>query len=168
MNQTPYAKLQSVELAADETLQNWTKMVLEVISSVTEIVNVPIGEIWAVISSFGCERLWFPDMKSVDLKGYGIGSVRTYVFHEPGRIAWERLDYVDVENHVVRFAVFRNDLLTESVGTMKLKALDEGRTAFTWTAEVDLPEGLTKAQLQKELDPMFRGLIHAVAEAVKT
>ncbi|KAL4756303.1 SRPBCC family protein [Aspergillus foveolatus] len=143
-------------------------MVLELISSVTKIVSIPIGEVWAVISSFGCEKLWFPDMKSVDLKGYGIGSVRTYIFHEPGRIAWERLDYVDVENHVVRFSVFRNDLLAESVGTMKLKALDQGRTAFTWTAEVDLPEGLTKEQLQKQLDPLFLGLIHAVADALKT
>ncbi|GFF30934.1 abscisic acid receptor PYL6 [Aspergillus udagawae] len=143
-------------------------MVLEIISSVTEIVDVPIGEIWAVISSFGCEKLWFPDMKSVDLKGYGIGSVRTYIFHEPGRIAWERLDYVDAENHVVRFSVFRNDLLTESIGTMKLKAVDKNRTAFTWIAEVDLPESLTKEKLQQQLDPLFKGLINAVAGSITT
>lgn len=141
-------------------------MNLETICSVTEIVDLPIGEIWAVISSFGCEKIWFPDMKSVDLKGYGIGSVRTYTFHEPGRIAWERLDYVDAENHVVRFSVFRNDLVTKAFGTMKLKALNEKRTAFTWMAEVDLPEGLPKATLQDQLGPLFKGLIDAIADSI--
>ena len=141
-------------------------MVLELISSVTKTIDVPIGEIWAVISSFGCEKLWFPDMKSVDLKGYGIGCVRTYIFHEPGRIAWERLDYVDAENHLIRFSVYRNDLLTEAVGTMKLDAVGKDSTAFMWNAEVDLPDGLTKETLRKQLDPLFEGLIDAVRESI--
>lgn len=142
-------------------------MVLELISSVTKIVNVPIGELWAVISSFGCEKLWFPDMKSVDLKGFGIGSVRTYIFHEPGRVAWERLDFVDSENYLVRFSVFRNDLITEAVGTMKLEAVSESQTTFMWKAEVALLPGLVKEELQKQLDPMFLGLIDAAVEAIK-
>ncbi|KAM4068039.1 hypothetical protein HRG_012475 [Hirsutella rhossiliensis] len=44
---------------------------------VTEVIDAPIGEVWAITSSFGCVKLWAPYVVSSSIEGFGIGCVRT-------------------------------------------------------------------------------------------
>ena len=47
------------------------------IVQLTETINAPIAEVWAVISGFGNNKSWMTVVKSCSLEGWGIGSVRT-------------------------------------------------------------------------------------------
>jgi hypothetical protein len=139
--------------------------------TVTRDIDAPIGEVWGIVAGFGAERPWYPGAKKVSLKGFGIGSVRTFTYEYPagqhkgeGYVFSEELTACDADNYSMTFRVRRPDYPDMiAYGTTALDALGPTKTRFRWVAEgSSLPEEYIKV-LRDDLNERFDGLITAIA-----
>ncbi|KAM0335430.1 hypothetical protein ACHAQA_000476 [Verticillium albo-atrum] len=137
-------------------------------TTVTRDLDASVGEVWAIVAGFGCERLWFPHVKKLSLEGFGIGSVRTFTQEGPGRpfrIFTEELTSVDAAKHTIRFRVRRPDYPDMiAYGTNILDSLGPNKTRFRWVAEVNLEDEEQRRYIKEELDVLFDDLVIAVGD----
>lgn len=103
---------------------------------VERIVDHPIGEVWAVVSSFGGLRGWIPGLQVCSLDGVGVGAVRTVTV--AGHTVAERLVAIDAAAHLVSYAVMPPHPFPAEgvVGTIRLTAVGQ-RTNVAWWCEAD-------------------------------
>ncbi|KAL0940181.1 bet V I allergen [Colletotrichum truncatum] len=141
------------------------------VTVVTREIDAPIGELWGLVAGFGAEKPWYPGAKSVSLKGFGLGSIRTfnYVYPEGKNKGQEytfseELTEVDASKHSMTFRVRRPDYPDlVAYGTTALDSLGPNKTRFRWIAESSpLPEEFL-AILQDDLNGRFDSLITAMA-----
>ncbi|KAF6833261.1 bet v i allergen [Colletotrichum plurivorum] len=136
-------------------------------TEVVKVVDAPIAEVWAIISAFGSERLWFPGVDNSSLEGFGIGSVRTLKF-DHGAVVRERLEVADPETHTIRYLLLDEiPNTTNPRGTLQLTAVGENKTQFSWTGASEWTEPTFKPVLADMLDKMFSGCIDSLAAKLK-
>lgn len=136
---------------------------------VSKVIDAPIGEVWAIISAWGSERLWFPGVIKSSVEGFGIGSVRTLTFSDHSFSVSERLEVADPSTHTISYLILRDDdKMKKSRGTLSLTEVDDdgAKTRFTWTGRSEWIAPELKPQLEDMLDGMFNGAIDAVAKIV--
>ncbi|KAF6843356.1 bet v i allergen [Colletotrichum musicola] len=136
-------------------------------TEVVKVVDAPIAEVWAIISAFGSERLWFPGVVKSSLEGFGIGSVRTLTF-DHGTVVHERLEVADPETHTIRYLILDGvPNTTNPRGTLQLTAVGENMTQFSWSGASEWTDPAFQPVLADMLDKMFSGCIDALAAKLK-
>lgn len=102
---------------------------------VEQVIGRPIGEVWAVVSSFGALRGWIPRLERCSVEGAGVGAVRTVTVS--GYTVQERLEKCDPDAHVVSYAVLppHHFPAEDLVGTIQLTEMRDGRTKIEWWCE---------------------------------
>lgn len=134
---------------------------------VVRVIAAPISEIWAVIAAFGSEKLWFPGVIKSSLDGFGVGSVRTLTF-DNGTIVHERLEVADPKTHTLIYLILDGvPNTTNPRGTLRLTAVDENKTQFSWSGTSDWTEPSFKPVLAGILEDMFTGCMDAIATKVE-
>lgn len=100
-------------------------MAVVTVTEYTGTVTAPIGDVWALLSSFGSPRLWMSGCILTTVEGFGIGSKRTIAFRtSPDIRIRETLDHVNVQNYSVRLHINRDDLPgIDSYATFFLKPM---------------------------------------------
>jgi len=116
------------------------------LGQINRVVDVPVARLWAVVSTFGPEALYFPGCLQSELTGHGIGSLRH--LHFDGFEVDERLDMVDLKNYTVSYTMLDPHPLPYegAVGTVSLKPLGENKTEVTWVATAD---SVKEAEIEK-------------------
>ncbi|MET0931041.1 MAG: SRPBCC family protein [Aeromicrobium sp.] len=95
----------------------------------------PVGEVWAVVSSFGGLRGWIPDLERCSVEGVGVGAVRTVTV--AGHTVDERLEVLDPDAHVVTYAVLPPHPFPADDVTGTIRLTDDGAdgTLVEWWCE---------------------------------
>lgn len=135
---------------------------------VTKTVNAPVGEVWAIISAWGSERLWFPGVSVSSVKGFGIGSVRTLTFANANMSVSERLESADPATHTISYSILQNDeRMKNPSAQLSLEAIGGGeQTRFTWTGFSDWVDPEYQPTLITMLEAMYNQTIDAVSKIV--
>ncbi|KAH6868920.1 hypothetical protein B0T10DRAFT_419129 [Thelonectria olida] len=141
---------------------NTAKLVTEYAS----VVDAPAANIWAIVASWGCERVWMPNCTSSTLEGFGIGSVRDFAFStRPGITTRETLEEINAADYPLRVRV---DISTPKnaiqFGNIKLEPLNDKRTRVVWKGESSLDD----AGLKGILDQMYEGFNNVISDFLKT
>ena len=111
------------------------------LATARRIIDAPIGQVWAVTSSFGTIQAWIPGITEVSIEGAGIGAVRTVTWQ--GATVREQLTEIDADLHHVRYALHADVLvgLHAPRGGTDLTALDDGATLIEWVSEAEATNG---------------------------
>lgn len=135
---------------------------------VTKIINAPVDEVWAIISAWGSERLWFPGVAVSSVKGFGIGSLRTLTFADANMSVSERLDSADPATHTLSYSILQDDdRMKNPRATLSLEAIGGGdQTQFTWTGFSDWVDPEYQPTLATMLEAMYNATIDAVSKIV--
>jgi hypothetical protein len=135
---------------------------------VTKIVNGPVDEVWAIISAWGSERLWFPGVAVSSVKGFGTGAVRTLTFAAADMSVSERLEAADPTTHTIFYSILQNDdRMKNPRAQMSLEAIGGGdQTRFTWTGISDWVDPEYQPTLTAMLENMYNETIDAVSRIV--
>ncbi len=107
------------------------------LTAVSRTLEAPIGEVWAVTSSFGGIQAWMSGIKRVSIRGAGIGAVRT-VATDVG-VVDEELLVVDGNRYRVRYRVHSRAFegIEGFVGGTDLGSVGANATRLTWVAEAE-------------------------------
>ncbi|KAK1634950.1 hypothetical protein BDP81DRAFT_462674 [Colletotrichum phormii] len=110
---------------------------------IVRVIDAPISDVWAIIAAFGSEKLWFPNVIQSSLEGFGIGHTITYLI----------LGGVPNTKH--------------PRGTLKLTAISDIKTQFSWSGASEWTEPTFKPVLAGMLDEMFNGCMDAIESIFK-
>ncbi|PWI63912.1 hypothetical protein PCL_04240 [Purpureocillium lilacinum] len=139
------------------------------ITEVTKVVDAPIGEVWAIISAWGSERFWFPNVIKSTVEGSGVGAKRTLTFGgEDGEVAFEiseQLQSINPATHTISYICLGNDdpKRKNPYARMTLEELsDGGRAQFKWAAGAEWVEKGYLPELKAFLDGIFGSAIDSI------
>lgn len=140
------------------------------VTKVTKDIHIPIDAVWSLVSAWGSEKLWFPNIQRTSKEGFGIGSIRTLTFKPGEFIVSERLEIADPATHTIEYALIRNPNDAKAKkprGIIQLEDLKGGGTRFSWSVTVEWLDPNFKAEFIAFLDGMFNDAIDSVAELLK-
>jgi hypothetical protein len=134
-------------------------------------ISVPVGRVWAMVAGFGAMEPWCPAIKAVELKGYGIGSIRT-VYLE-GIVSREQLLKIDPVKHTIVYSLLEPSPLPlrNISSTMQLVDLEANLTEVAWFSEADETALATKVQIGALVGGFYReclGTLKAILESGRT
>lgn len=114
--------------------------------TVSRRLYAPIGEVWALTSSFGAAATWIPSVSRVALTGYGVGAVRTVT--AAFGVLEERLTLIDPDQHRIRYTAETDgmDWLKDCVGGIDLTAISPDQTRVDWVLESDKAVDIREAE----------------------
>ena len=141
-----------------------------VAGSVSETINVPISCVWGIISNYGCEKAYFPDMLyRVGLTGHGVGAIRRIEFAPfeglAGFTVDERLEAIEPNNFRILYS--KEDVPDDPypakgvTGMIELKALSDNSTQICWTSHAKHPSPDPKQRefLKTETERRYRHMV---------
>ncbi|MFA5629964.1 MAG: SRPBCC family protein [Porticoccaceae bacterium] len=101
-------------------------------------IAAPVGRVWAFVAGFGAMEPWCPAIKSMELEGHGIGSVRV-AYLEGGIVSREQLLEVDTDNYRIVYSLMPPSALPlQNIrSTMQLFAIEPNLTEVLWYSEAD-------------------------------
>lgn len=83
-------------------------------------------EVWEVISDFGGIARWVPGITQVELKGRGVGAVRT-VSYEDGTRSVERLESLNDDSRSLSYTILESSLPVQGyIGSLTVRDLPAG------------------------------------------
>jgi len=138
--------------------------------SISRILDAPIGDVWAITSSFGAARAWMPAVKRVSMVGAGVGAERTVV--TPMGSAVERLLEIDAERHRVRYSVNADafEMIEGLTGGTDLLVVSADRTKIFWIVDAEEVKGDTAplvAALSGFIEDSIAGLARFLAVSLE-
>lgn len=138
------------------------------LKQVSKTINAPVEEVWAIISAWGSERLWFPGVSVSSVKGFGVGSVRTLTFGDANMSVSERLDSADPATHTISYSILQtDDRMKNPRAEIRLEAMNGGeQTRFTWTGLSDWLDSEYQPTITAILENMYNDTIDAVSRIV--
>ena len=102
---------------------------------VTVVLDHPIAEVWAIVSSFGAIKAWIDGVEACSLAGAGVGAVRSVT--RGGSVTRERLEEIVPATHSLRYALLPPYALPaeDVTAVISLRAIDDARTEVTWRSQ---------------------------------
>lgn len=115
--------------------------------SVTDIIERPIEQVWAMIADFSGLMRWHPQLAGCVMHGTGIGAERVVTLRD-GRTATERLEELDPGLHLLVYSVTaaENPAMIGATGRIQLSSEGQSQTRVTWT--FGLPESHPAASVE--------------------
>jgi NADPH:quinone reductase len=101
-------------------------------ASVTVTMSNPGPEAWKVIREFGHLIKWAPDVAQLQLKGSGVGAVRTVTFQDGAR-AVERLESLNDDSQTLSYTILESTLPVEGyVASLTVRNLGVAGCEVEW------------------------------------
>lgn len=133
--------------------------------TVSEDIKGKAEAVWAALSDFGAVQVGGP-IKSVDVKGKGVGMVRTIGLG--GAQVVERLDRFDPKAMTFVYSIQNEDCplpVKGYVATVKITDKGNGMTNVNWSGTFQ-PKG-PEADAVKVVEGIYKGLIAGGRRAVE-
>jgi len=131
----------------------------------TDIIEHPVEDVWALVSSFGAIKAWMPAVESCSVDGVGVGAVRTV--HTPGNIIKEKLEFFDPTAHTISYRQLDPTGLPMSggFGTIRLEA--KGKTTkITYLVDAEEVDDASKETIQAIFKPFLLASIAGLKEVL--
>ena len=133
--------------------------------SVHEDYTASAADVWRKISVFGGLAGWMPGVKSCEVKGTGIGAVRTLQMG-PMKVV-ERLEAFDPDGRSLSYALLEGPMpLRNFLGTIQVTETKPSGCRVEWSAAFDLPEGVSEKQIAPGLQAGYGGGLKALKQLV--
>ncbi len=133
---------------------------------VEEVIAADARAVWRIMSDFGGLRAWNPQIETCEVKGDGVGAVRT--FSMSGLTIAERLESFDEAAMTYSYSIIEGPVpATDYLATVQVSEAGAGQTKILWTSEF-VPAGAPEADLVGLFEGIYRGGIKAVAKVVGT
>ena len=131
---------------------------------VSERIEAPAERVWELFRDFGGIERFTPGLEKVELRGSGIGAVRTISL--PGGVQLqERLEAFDDRGRKLQYAIVAGPIpVTNYLATIAVH--DEGQACrVDWSSQFE-PQGLSEAQARGMIEGVYRGGLAGVKKAL--
>lgn len=131
---------------------------------VSERVEAPAEQVWALFRDFGGVQKFSAGIEKVEVTGSGIGAVRTLSL--PGGLSLqERLETFDDRGRRLQYAIVAGPIpVTGYLATIEVK--DEGKACrVDWSSHFE-PKGISDDQGRAMIEGVYKGGIAGVRKAL--
>jgi carbon monoxide dehydrogenase subunit G len=133
--------------------------------SVNETYSANASEVWKKLSDFGGLAGWMPGVKSCEVKGEGIGAVRTLMMG-PMKVV-EKLESFDPDGRSLSYSLIEGPMaLPNFLATIRVTETNPSGCRVEWSAAFDLPEGVSEQQIAPGLEGGYGGGLKALKSVV--
>jgi carbon monoxide dehydrogenase subunit G len=133
--------------------------------SVNEDYAASAADLWQKLADFGGLAGWMPGVKSCEVKGEGIGAVRTLVMG-PMKVV-ERLESLDTEGRSLSYSLLEGPMPLENfLATIQVAETSPSSCRVDWSATFDLPEGVSEGQVAPAREGGYRGGLKTLKQLV--
>ena len=134
--------------------------------SVNEDYAASAADVWQKLSDFGGLAGWMPGIKSCEVKGQGIGAVRTLTMG-PVKIV-EKLESLDDDARRLSYSLVEGPMpLQNFLATIEVTETSPSSCRVDWSAAFDLPEGLSEEQIAPGIKGGYGGGLKALKPLVE-
>ena len=134
--------------------------------SVHENYAASAADVWRKLSDFGGLAGWMPGVKSCELKGEGIGAVRTLRMG-PMKVV-ERLESFDTKGRRLSYALLEGPMPVRNfIGTIQVTETGASSCHVDWSAAFDLPEGVSEERIGPGIEAGYSGALKALKSLVE-
>lgn len=126
----------------------------------------PRAKIFAALCDFGGVKKILPDaIKSCELAGEGVGSVRTIVLADGGRVT-ERLEIAH-DNTVFAYSILENNAmpLEHYCAVVTLADTANGGTSVSYGSNWT-PKGASEEELRASLEGLYNAILDGIAKSI--
>ncbi|KPM45255.1 hypothetical protein AK830_g1264 [Neonectria ditissima] len=129
------------------------------LGQVTRTFDSPIARTWALWSSFGAAHLYIAGCEAVELRGFGVGSVRVLTMH--GNKIRETLNHVDPTAYSYGYTIAESPgfLATGAYGLVQLQELGKNETQITLRGFADSVTPGAEEPLKQQLTALYNDSI---------
>jgi carbon monoxide dehydrogenase subunit G len=132
---------------------------------VNEDYAASAADVWNKLSDFGGLAGWMPGIKSCEVKGEGIGAVRTLSMG-PIKIV-ERLEALDPVGRSQSYSLLEGPMpLKNFLATIKVTETGASGCRVDWSAAFDLPQGVSEGKIAPGLEGGYGGGLKALKRIV--
>lgn len=133
--------------------------------SVNEDYAAGAEKVWQRLSDFGGLADWMPGVKSCEVKGDGIGAVRTLAMG-PMKVV-EKLESLDADGRVLSYSLIEGPMpLKDFLATIAVTETGPSSCHVEWSADFDLPEGVAEGKVAPGLEGGYGGGLKALKRLV--
>jgi carbon monoxide dehydrogenase subunit G len=133
--------------------------------SVNQHYAASAADVWQKLSDFGGLAGWMPGVKTCEMKGEGIGAVRTLMMG-PMKVV-EKLESFDVDSRSLSYSLIEGPMpLQNFLATIKVTETSPSGCRVDWSAAFDLPEGVSEKQIAPGLEGGYGGGLKALKSLV--
>lgn len=133
--------------------------------SVNENYAANASEVWKKLSDFGGLAGWMPGVTSCEVKGAGIGAVRTLSMG-PMKVV-ERLESFDADGRSLSYTLLEGPMpLQRFLATIKVTETSSSSCRVDWSAVFDLPDGVSEGQVAPGVEAGYGGGLKALKRLV--
>jgi hypothetical protein len=123
--------------------------------SMKAILKASADEVWKTVKDFNGLPKFISAIVKSDMKGAGIGAVRTLTLATGGPPIVERLERVDDKARTLSYSIVDSPLpLEKYFATMELKALGQGQCQLNWSSTFE-PKGATEEAAKKVVEGVY-------------
>jgi hypothetical protein len=117
--------------------------------------NASADEVWKTIKDFNGLPKFIAAITKSDMKGAGIGAVRTLTLATGGPPIAEKLEKLDEKARTLSYSIVESPLPIEKYfATMELKALGKGQCQLNWSSTFE-PKGVTEEAAKKVVEGVY-------------
>jgi carbon monoxide dehydrogenase subunit G len=134
--------------------------------SVNEDYAASAADVWRKLSDFGGLAGWMPGVKNCEVKGQGIGAVRTLALG-PVKIV-EKLESLDEDACRLSYSLVEGPMpLHNFLATIEVTETSPSSCRVDWSAAFDLPEGVSEEQIAPGIKAGYGGGLKALKPLVE-
>ena len=134
--------------------------------SVNEDYAASAADVWQKLSDFGGLAGWMPGIKSCEVKGQGIGAVRTLAMG-PVKIV-ETLEALDNDARRLSYSLVEGPMpLQNFLATIEVTETSPSSCRVEWSAAFDLPEGVSEEQIAPGIKGGYGGGLKALKAIIE-
>uniref|UniRef100_A0A7C5ALV9 SRPBCC family protein n=1 Tax=Desulfobacca acetoxidans TaxID=60893 RepID=A0A7C5ALV9_9BACT len=112
-------------------------------------------EVWETIRDFGGVDRWAPNIVRLEVRGSGVGALRTATFKDGGRVV-ERLENLSDATRSLSYAILETPLPMEGcVSSLTVKELGPNRCEVEWYSTFGA-KGAAETEVARLLEKIYR------------
>src|SRR5262245_25005643 len=129
--------------------------------SVNQDYAASAADVWQKLSDFGGLAGWMPGVESCEVKGEGIGAVRTLKMG-PMKVV-EKLESFDADRRSLSYSLIEGPMpLRNFRGAIEVTERSPTGCRVDWSAAFDLPEGVRENQIAPGIEAGYGGALSAL------
>ena len=125
-------------------------------------IRASAASVWQELADFGGLAGWMPGVQKCEVKGSGIGAVRT-ISMGPMKVV-EKLEAFDAPGRTLSYSIVEGPLPVKNyLATIKVTERGKDACHVDWTARFDTPPGVDAAALAPAVEKGYGGALAALA-----
>jgi hypothetical protein len=143
---------------------------MQEIVRINDVIAAPIGEVWAIVSSFNAVKSWMPELETCSCVGVGVvGDIRRVRLKGAPHFVEERCESIDPQNHAVSYRILDREKsrMKGYVGSITLTANGADSTKLEWIGQVDHLVDLTRADVAPGIEKFYHSCLGGLKAILK-